>query len=371
MAWESLALLTKQVRIILPEVLIRNLCQVDPMASTLMEPAMLSSLQYVQNPIARGAVMLTPMSAPVPRHSSCYGASMVSNCERTCQQEQEQQERRALRIRTLGSPEQRTVRPAEVSPVMSFTDLPNTDDDGEGEPDTELASLHEIGRRSVDCSHRARFEGTLDYAGHQAALTMNSNVVTDDEDTVDIEEYFVHEEVDDYRMEQGGEVSGDGNSDFTPERRTTSKNIRGLRARSAASRSSARYQPYDAAIATKCPSKSPIIPASDLSPSSSTGQASRVKKNARTLPIPIPVPNLTKKSRGRRVPTVQIINHSVRGHRDAALNARIYFCDVSGCGKCFARGEHLKRHIRSIHTHEKRTLVIFYREALAYWYCSA
>ncbi|KAI5998125.1 hypothetical protein BKA83DRAFT_4033336, partial [Pisolithus microcarpus] len=77
------------------------------------------------------------------------------------------------------------------------------------------------------------------------------------------------------------------------------------------------------------------------------------KKNARTLPIPVPVPNLTKKSRGRRVPTVQTINNCTRGQRDATLSARIYLCDVSGCGKCFARGEHLKRHIRSIHTHEK------------------
>lgn len=29
-------------------------------------------------------------------------------------------------------------------------------------------------------------------------------------------------------------------------------------------------------------------------------------------------------------------------------------CEVNGCGKCFARGEHLKRHVRSIHTNEKR-----------------
>ncbi|KAI6136150.1 hypothetical protein F5141DRAFT_967874, partial [Pisolithus sp. B1] len=77
------------------------------------------------------------------------------------------------------------------------------------------------------------------------------------------------------------------------------------------------------------------------------------KKNPRTLPIPVPVPNLTKKSRGRRVPTVQTIGNCTRGQRDATLSARIYLCDVSGCGKCFARGEHLKRHIRSIHTHEK------------------
>jgi hypothetical protein len=31
----------------------------------------------------------------------------------------------------------------------------------------------------------------------------------------------------------------------------------------------------------------------------------------------------------------------------------MFRCDVLGCGKCFLRGEHLKRHIRSIHTHEK------------------
>ncbi|KAF9235133.1 hypothetical protein BU15DRAFT_51760 [Melanogaster broomeanus] len=88
-----------------------------------------------------------------------------------------------------------------------------------------------------------------------------------------------------------------------------------------------------------------------MSPSSS-GQAGKLRKNARTLPIPVPVPNLTKKSRGRRVPTANSTNPG-RGHRDAALSARIYLCDVSGCGKCFARGEHLKRHIRSIHTYEK------------------
>jgi hypothetical protein len=33
---------------------------------------------------------------------------------------------------------------------------------------------------------------------------------------------------------------------------------------------------------------------------------------------------------------------------------RAYVCRVNGCGKCFQRGEHLKRHIRSIHTNEKR-----------------
>ena len=29
-------------------------------------------------------------------------------------------------------------------------------------------------------------------------------------------------------------------------------------------------------------------------------------------------------------------------------------CRVPGCARCFARGEHLKRHIRCLHTNEKR-----------------
>jgi uncharacterized Zn-finger protein len=33
---------------------------------------------------------------------------------------------------------------------------------------------------------------------------------------------------------------------------------------------------------------------------------------------------------------------------------RAYVCEIDGCGKCFARGEHLKRHVRSIHTNDKR-----------------
>lgn len=61
---------------------------------------------------------------------------------------------------------------------------------------------------------------------------------------------------------------------------------------------------------------------------------------------PIPVPNLTKKSRGRRVPTTNSINSD-----DG--DVRRYVCSVESCGKCFYRGEHLKRHVRSIHTNEK------------------
>jgi hypothetical protein len=67
------------------------------------------------------------------------------------------------------------------------------------------------------------------------------------------------------------------------------------------------------------------------------------------LSAPVPVPNLTK-SRGRRVPTAPVI--IVQG--GVQKNMRMYRCTVDGCYKCFARGEHLKRHVRSIHTAEKR-----------------
>ncbi|KAI0041647.1 hypothetical protein FA95DRAFT_1458840, partial [Auriscalpium vulgare] len=67
------------------------------------------------------------------------------------------------------------------------------------------------------------------------------------------------------------------------------------------------------------------------------------------LTAPVPVPNLTKKSRGRRVPTAPVfVNHG-----GVQKNVRTYMCRVDECGKCFARGEHLKRHVRSIHTNEK------------------
>ena len=38
----------------------------------------------------------------------------------------------------------------------------------------------------------------------------------------------------------------------------------------------------------------------------------------------------------------------------ATGKARIFTCPAPDCLKCFARGEHLKRHVRSIHTEEKR-----------------
>jgi len=111
----------------------------------------------------------------------------------------------------------------------------------------------------------------------------------------------------------------------------------------------------------------------------STEGASRTRR----APLPVPVPNLIKKSRGRKVPYVPVLRGGEgigeglpvtgvvaltpsgrRGRRrtaasnlddDApAVEERTFVCMVPGCGKCFVRGEHLKRHVRSIHTDDKR-----------------
>ncbi|KAG8214953.1 hypothetical protein J3R82DRAFT_8344 [Butyriboletus roseoflavus] len=70
--------------------------------------------------------------------------------------------------------------------------------------------------------------------------------------------------------------------------------------------------------------------------------------------IPVPIPNLTKKSRGRKVPTSNGDPVYTASKDKTKKGVRMYTCHADGCGKCFVRGEHLKRHIRSIHTDEKR-----------------
>ncbi|PCH34399.1 hypothetical protein WOLCODRAFT_135692 [Wolfiporia cocos MD-104 SS10] len=81
----------------------------------------------------------------------------------------------------------------------------------------------------------------------------------------------------------------------------------------------------------------------------SSSSASRADSRLRRINGPVPIPNLTKKSRGRHVPTYSSLASESSGEK----NMRQYRCEVDGCNKCFARGEHLKRHIRSIHTNEK------------------
>jgi hypothetical protein len=123
------------------------------------------------------------------------------------------------------------------------------------------------------------------------------------------------------------------------------------------------------------------------------------KKKNNPIPLPIPIPNLNKKSRGRKVPYVAGVTkiedrspsaeastedqgsassviadtHTKNTGRSRRKLARVpnpvasidsagnrtYVCAVAGCGKCFVRGEHLKRHVRSIHTYDKRKFTIF------------
>lgn len=91
-------------------------------------------------------------------------------------------------------------------------------------------------------------------------------------------------------------------------------------------------------------------PTSGASPDVDYKSSPEQRKTQRTgprkrVPPPAPVPHLIKKSRGRRVP-----------EPDEARE-RAHICAVPGCSKSFARAEHLKRHVISLHTHEKRTYI--------------
>lgn len=142
-----------------------------------------------------------------------------------------------------------------------------------------------------------------------------------------------------------------------------SRSLRPRRRTSTATKSS-RYEPY-AISSSSSRSSSRAAPASSHSPTALSNSRAR-SRGLNSLGSPVPIPNLTKKSRGRRVPTVDSLSGKagrgpVRqdGDDEDGKNARTYTCDAVGCGKCFARGEHLKRHVRSIHTYEKRRLFSF------------
>ncbi|KAF9011302.1 hypothetical protein BDQ17DRAFT_1233882 [Cyathus striatus] len=86
--------------------------------------------------------------------------------------------------------------------------------------------------------------------------------------------------------------------------------------------------------------------------STSTSSTRRRSRPMTSLPMPVPIPNLTKKSRGRH-DLRNAASGAGRKKRKEGETARPHECQVDGCGKVFARGEHLKRHVRSLHTNEK------------------
>ncbi|KAI5885003.1 uncharacterized protein SCHCODRAFT_02594118 [Schizophyllum commune H4-8] len=88
--------------------------------------------------------------------------------------------------------------------------------------------------------------------------------------------------------------------------------------------------------------------------------------------IPEPKKSATKSSRGRKVPSVSTRNGGLaasnlgeslgaarggtlrgRGGGSVGSGKRQFRCVAEGCGKLFVRKEHLKRHVKSLHTEDK------------------
>lgn len=107
------------------------------------------------------------------------------------------------------------------------------------------------------------------------------------------------------------------------------------------------YCPSDASDSPARRSVGPASPLFHALPSPSR------RRRRQDVSLPTPVPNLTKKSRGRKVPVSSGEPVYARSKDKSKKGTRTYTCHVNGCSKCFVRSEHLKRHIRSIHTNDK------------------
>jgi hypothetical protein len=205
--------------------------------------------------------------------------------------------------------------------------------------------------------------GSEGYAKNMTQAAGKRNASVDEWEDSDFwdDGYLEDDNDSDGDYEGGGDDGDDDDGEYTTSRRriSTAGKSRDLRPRRRAS-TSARYRPYPDSNDTSS-TLSQIVTQSSSPPLGTLPKT--MTKQTNTLPIP--VPNLTKKSRGRHVPTVDSLRSAAR-HRKGKRqpeeegenkNARTFVCDTIGCGKCFARGEHLKRHIRSIHTYEKRELL--------------
>ncbi len=232
---------------------------------------------------------------------------------------------------------ERYIQPSDLSPIDSplSQDYPGTPDS----PHSGCDPRHVSGVLSLATA-----------AGRQSVETFRSgNSERDEEDAskeLDGDDTYADDSFDD------GDYDDEDDGDYVTGRRRRNTSKRNAR------RGVDRYTPYHYGSsgfeqgALELNGRIRHTGSDETSSISSTSSSSQRRSRApATLPVPVPVPNLTKKSRGRHVPTVG--QEQKRSGGDAA-KARIHTCKVDGCGKCFARGEHLKRHIRSIHTHEKR-----------------
>ena len=246
----------------------------------------------------------------------------------------------------------------EMSPILAFRKM--AVGDGQGVCNPQLVN----GDMSRGDGGRVHLQGDHEKNGSERSAEVGAgkaSASTDEWRESDLWDDDYAEDDDEDDEDYNGEGDDDDDEYVVSRRRSfvagSSHNLR-PRQHSWAGMASARYHPYpDSSDASN--------PHSKMLPNfSSTALMSlpkpKVARQANSLPIP--VPNLTKKSRGRRVPTVDSLKsgekcwkgRSGQDKNEGEKNARTFICDTAGCGKCFARGEHLKRHVRSIHTHEKR-----------------
>jgi hypothetical protein len=72
-----------------------------------------------------------------------------------------------------------------------------------------------------------------------------------------------------------------------------------------------------------------------------------------------PITDYIKRGRGRDAPAM------VGGPYDEVSTERCFICQIPGCARGFLRLEHLRRHVRSIHTDDKREWIVDFCRALA------
>ena len=73
------------------------------------------------------------------------------------------------------------------------------------------------------------------------------------------------------------------------------------------------------------------------------GPVDEIRIPGEKRPMAQPIPGLTKRARGRHVPT-----------KESTVSAdRKHCCPVAGCRKMFKKQDHLNRHIKCLHQHEQ------------------
>ncbi|KAG6811228.1 hypothetical protein H0H92_008445 [Tricholoma furcatifolium] len=167
------------------------------------------------------------------------------------------------------------------------------------------------------------------------------------------------------KVKEESEYSDSGSTNVSRAAKTTRKSILKMSAADAL-----------AQLSGSTSSTMSLDPDSEWNPTDMAGATSIRRNNP--IPMPVPVPHLTKKSRGRKVPYINTkvarglsaandgdddkdggrsgSNRRGRGGGRVGSGGRSFVCSVEGCGKCFIRGEHLKRHHTLVHIQDVASL---------------